>query len=295
MNCGFCKQATECGRKECFHFPDSMEGFVSFEARDQQLTRLHSLISLRTVLRGECIYRTGGQEYRVREGDYLLMNAGDEFDLTILDQQTKIVTVCFDQARAADIHDSSSRSDESLLNGYDNGISHGEVYFPHGVSRADFVRLGIHSLMQARERDHDEIFSDLFHELVAAHSREIRSIADLEAKRASVRVEIHRRLQKAVEFIEAHALEEIDVERTASAAAMSKHHFIRSFKQAHGRTPYRYLLEHRLSAARAELQSGARSITWVAQKYRFADVQSFSKSFKQFFHQSPSSISKQHS
>lgn len=272
-----------------------MEGFVSFDARDQRLTQLQSLTSLRTVLSGECIYRTGGQEYKIGAGDYLLLNAGDEFDLTILDQQTKLVTVCFDQARAANIHDASARSDESLLNGHDNGSTHGEVHFPHGVSRAHFVGLRMQSLMQASQSDQDEIFSDLFQDLIAAHSNEIRSISDLAAKQASVRVEIHRRLRQAVEFIEAHLMEEIDVDRMATAAAMSKHHFIRSFKQAHGVSPYRYLLEHRLRAARVDLQTGHQSITSIAQKYRFADLQSFSKSFNQFFHQSPSMVSKHQS
>ncbi|HET6513172.1 MAG TPA: helix-turn-helix transcriptional regulator, partial [Candidatus Kapabacteria bacterium] len=140
----------------------------------------------------------------------------------------------------------------------------------------------------------DRLFSSLYRKLLVTHSGAIVSIADLSAKRAPVRVEIQRRLALAQEYIAANLREPLDIGSIAAIASMSKHHFIRSFRQAYKITPYRLIHELRLRAARAELERGEASVTSVARQYRFSSIQTFSKAFKQFFGVAPSTIIPHH-
>jgi len=47
----------------------------------------------------------------------------------------------------------------------------------------------------------------------------------------------HHRLQRVLEFVEAHLEDDITVENLASTACLSRFHFARAFKTATGKTP----------------------------------------------------------
>lgn len=255
------------------------------------------MTSLRTVLKGSCIYRTKGQEYQLTTGNYFILNGEDEFDLEIGEEETELVTICFSEERSQDLFAVWRLSNESLLDR--KCESKTPILFPHGVFVDEYVLpLALDRFLSMKEdplnleATHDEHFGNLFRTLLTLRSKEVTSIAKLSAERSAVRQEIYRRISIAQEFIEASLTHDIDVGQIANAASMSKHHFIRSFKQVTGKTPYQYLLEHRLQAAYGDLLEAAYPINKISHKYKFADISSFSKAFKKMFHVPPSSIMK---
>ena len=296
MKCGLCKLTAGYGRSHCFHFEGTQEGYLRFSAPAQKITKVRALSSFRTVLSGECTYEISGQKYRLSAGECLALNADDEFDLC-LPAQTQLLTVCFDEDRANDVAAAASTPDELLIDTPPKHLS-GPVNFPRQVFQQDPTIASIIQSLNAtvvNEIDQlDPLFSSLYRKLLVTHSGAILSIADLSAKRAPVRVEIQRRLAIAHEYIAANLREPIDLESIAAIASMSKHHFIRSFRQAYKITPYRLILELRLRAARADLERGEVSVTSIACRYRFANIQTFSKAFKQLFGVSPSTIIPDH-
>jgi AraC family transcriptional regulator len=78
------------------------------------------------------------------------------------------------------------------------------------------------------------------------------------------------KLQRALDFIEAHLAEDISLASIAAAAGLSEWHFARGFKEATGRSPHRHLVERRLEHARQLLRATPKSLAQVALESGFA-------------------------
>jgi AraC family transcriptional regulator len=97
-----------------------------------------------------------------------------------------------------------------------------------------------------------------------------------------------RRLQRAKQWLDERYAEDLSLDELADAVAMSKFHFIRLFKASTGRSPYQYLIERRLQAAKQLLKAGELPIAQVAQAVGFGDQSALASQFKRAFGQSPS-------
>jgi transcriptional regulator GlxA family with amidase domain len=71
----------------------------------------------------------------------------------------------------------------------------------------------------------------------------------------------------------------LDVEGLASAAFLSRAHFIRSFRDAFGETPHRYLQRRRIERAMAMLRNTNKTVTEIAMDVGFASLGTFSRTF----------------
>lgn len=67
----------------------------------------------------------------------------------------------------------------------------------------------------------------------------------LERKKAITEV----RMQKFLKYIEQHFSEDLSLADLSKSANVSKSECLRCFKQSMGTTPYKYLIEYRLSKA----------------------------------------------
>ena len=88
---------------------------------------------------------------------------------------------------------------------------------------------------------------------------------------------LHRR---ALAFIEASLGKPIALDHIASAAGMSRHHFTRSFKEAVGMTPMRYLWSRRIRMSKAMLLGTDTSIIDVSHLCGFASQSHFTTMFR---------------
>lgn len=95
------------------------------------------------------------------------------------------------------------------------------------------------------------------------------------------------RLRRAIDLIENHYTQPLSLEDLASAAAMSKYHFLRSFRRVYGTTPYRYLQARRLAQFASRLDQANDQITTIALDCGFTDISTFNARFKAAFGQSP--------
>ena len=80
-------------------------------------------------------------------------------------------------------------------------------------------------------------------------------------------------------FIDKHFSENINLDKIASKALVSKFHFIRLFKKYYGRTPHQYLQEIRIENAKKFLQKG-KNIDDVCLVIGFTSKTSFISLFK---------------
>ena len=93
-----------------------------------------------------------------------------------------------------------------------------------------------------------------------------------------------------LEFVRTHLAGELGVERLAAQACMSPRHFARVFHQQTGVTPAKAVERLRADAARALLDSGARSLQEIARHCGFGDPERMRRAFVRLYGTPPSAL-----
>lgn len=99
-----------------------------------------------------------------------------------------------------------------------------------------------------------------------------------------------RRLLRAKDRMDAASEEEWPVERLARVSGVSEAHFARSFKDAFGVPPHRYLLTRRIERAKALLRDTDQPIIDIAFQTGWSSLGTFGRVFKDVTGQSPSEL-----
>lgn len=99
-----------------------------------------------------------------------------------------------------------------------------------------------------------------------------------------------RRLLRAKDRIDAASHEEWPVERLASVSGVSEAHFARSFKDAFGVPPHRYLLTRRIERAKALLRDTDMPIIDIMMETGWQSLGTFGRVFRDITGQSPSEL-----
>jgi len=97
----------------------------------------------------------------------------------------------------------------------------------------------------------------------------------------------HRRLLRARDTIDRCYADALDIEWLARSVSLSRAHFIRSFREAFGETPGRYLQRRRLERAMALLRETDLPITDVCLDVGFTSLGTFSRTFREVVGESP--------
>jgi transcriptional regulator GlxA family with amidase domain len=102
--------------------------------------------------------------------------------------------------------------------------------------------------------------------------------------------EVLRRLLRAKDRMDAASHEEWPVTRLARVSHISAAHFARSFKQAFGIPPHRYLLTRRIERAATLLRDTELSITEIAFHTGWGSLGTFGRTFRDVTGESPGEI-----
>lgn len=94
-------------------------------------------------------------------------------------------------------------------------------------------------------------------------------------------------LQRAIDYMEAHLLDEINYENVADEVNMSSYNFHRTFSIMAGMTINEYIRNRRLSLAGQELLLSGGKVIDIALKYGYDTPESFTKAFTRFHGVSP--------
>lgn len=102
--------------------------------------------------------------------------------------------------------------------------------------------------------------------------------------------ELLRRLLRAKDRMDGASYEEWPVHRLAQVSAVSEAHFARSFKDAFGVPPHRYLLTRRIERAVALLRDSDLSITEVAFQTGWKSLGTFGRIFHDITGETPGNL-----
>lgn len=100
--------------------------------------------------------------------------------------------------------------------------------------------------------------------------------------------EVLRRLLRAKDRMDAASQEQWPVRRLARVSGVSQAHFARSFKEAFGVPPHRYLLTRRIEKAAALLRDTDLSVTDIAFQTGWQSLGTFGRTFRDVTGESPS-------
>ena len=102
--------------------------------------------------------------------------------------------------------------------------------------------------------------------------------------------ELLRRLLRAKDRMDAASHEEWPVRRLARVSGVSEAHFARSFKEAFGVPPHRYLLTRRIERATALLRDTDLPITEIAFATGWESLGTFGRTFRDVTGESPGEL-----
>ena len=102
--------------------------------------------------------------------------------------------------------------------------------------------------------------------------------------------ELLRRLLRAKDRMDAASHEEWPVPRLARMSGVSEAHFARSFKEAFGVPPHRYLLTRRLERAKTLLRDTDLAITEIAFQTGWNSLGTFGRTFRDVTGESPGDL-----
>lgn len=89
-------------------------------------------------------------------------------------------------------------------------------------------------------------------------------------------------IQKAIDYMESHILEDINYEDVARHVYMSNYHFHRLFSMITGITANEYIRKRKLSMAGQEISMSDAKVLDISVKYGYDSPESFSKAFMRF-------------
>ncbi|TQM30302.1 helix-turn-helix transcriptional regulator [Nocardia bhagyanarayanae] len=95
-------------------------------------------------------------------------------------------------------------------------------------------------------------------------------------------------LRKARDLADRHYADPLNLDELATAAGVSKYHFLRAFAAVYGRTPAAYLAERRIERAQDLLRATNLTVTEVCMMVGYASLGSFSSKFRQLVGVTPS-------
>ena len=116
---------------------------------------------------------------------------------------------------------------------------------------------------------YEEQLSFLLERMLGSHRLTAQAIQSLAASRPGKRQELYRRLNWGRDYIHSNYQRPITIDDMASAACLSKYHFIRLFHALAGVTPYRYLQQKRVAAAQRLLSTTRLTHVEIAEQVGF--------------------------
>lgn len=128
-------------------------------------------------------------------------------------------------------------------------------------------------------------FEEQLTSLLSYHLQQQEHIAqimnNLSPVRKATRVELYKRLSRAMDVLRSGFCGEVNLDQLAAEACLSKYHFLRLFRTAYGVSPYQYIQQLRIEKARELLADSVMSVTDLSGLLGFENSQSFSRLFFQ--------------
>lgn len=254
-------------------------------------------LSIKLGVRGREDYVIDRERHSISPDHYLVVNKHQQFDCFLRSRETvEAFCIYLSPEIVAEAWRGLIEKTEAQL---DNPVAPPQrgFFFQERVYHLDENELGRYlrrlrdQLLRpgiAGELDFGSLYYEIAEKLVQSQLHIDRQIGQIEASRQATREELYRRLCIAHQYILDNYTAGVSLDKLSRAAALSKFHLLRTYKQVYGVTPYQQTLRLRLHKARDLIRRRSHSLEAIAFDLGFSDRRSFSKAYKKAFAVTPS-------
>jgi AraC-like DNA-binding protein len=237
---------------------------------------------------GEQQVAIDGREKRLFEGQMLLTNQGQVYDLKV-DEEDAIFNIHFGRKLCEEVEVGLGLSDQTLLDNpqsrmswqlFSNKIYSSSIIESRLVAFQQACRMGLN---QAKEEEYLMDLLSALHQDLSGSNMKRKSIHALSV---SHREELLRRMNLAEDYMRSNLDRELQLDEVCRQAMLSKFHFIRLFRKLHAKTSARFFRTLRLEQANRYLGQGM-SPNEVCEKLGYSYVESFYRAFRKEFGRAP--------
>lgn len=233
--------------------------------------------SVKFVLSGEEIYRIDGRTRALRPGQFLLVEAGSEFEVRT-PRPDRTIGLC--------VYLGASQLPVAARDGLGR-VLEGSSADPLSPILSRYARL-----LASRPEAGEALAPRIVQEVTIGAEDYVSTFANrlerLKSLKRSTRIETLQRVERARAFIHRHADRPLTLEEVAADAALSRFHLSRSFAEVHGMPPLGYHRRLRLDEAARLLKACAASPTELAERLGYGSLSAFTRAFRQTFGVPPS-------
>jgi len=240
-------------------------------------------------IRGNSFCSVDRQTTRIDEDNYFISNRSQLYTLQVEENSgsTETFNIHFGDFFSESVLNSLVTPTDRILDaGTEKQLSPFSFFNQLHRRDATFNALIRSILTSYKETGFNKLrFEEQLMALLTYHLKQHRHIADIVNKlppvREATRIELYKRLSRAMDVLRSGFCGEINLDQLAAAACLSKYHFLRLFRTAYGLSPYQYIQHLRLEKARVLLTDSVMPVTDVAGLLGFDNSQSFSRLFYQ--------------
>ena len=240
--------------------------------------------SIKFVLSGEERYFFRRRIVAVRPGQFLLVNAGDEYS-SLIDLPSESFSIFFRRNEFADAARSLVASAETLLED-PSGRGNDALVARIANRTTNSVGRRLRATIAAIDHGDHARVSESVHLLLLDSLSDHWKLAPpdrlVDIRRRSTRDELIARVVRAREVIDdSHGLS-VDLLSLSKAACLSRFHFLRVFTEITGETPVAYARRRRLRLGAKLLRQGGDPL-FVAQQVGYKNVRNFVRAYERTF------------
>jgi AraC family transcriptional regulator len=252
--------------------------------------------SAKFVVSGEETYVINNKKFVLRENEFVIGNNSTESTI-LIDSKTPSKGLCIDISEkiikeVVDFNCAENRSLEKFLFSDQLLVNKYNVQNSTLGKKLNQIALHFDDLMLSENRLHSDIFYSLAECVIKDQSQLQKHFVKLNAAKTETNNRLFHLVWDAKNYLDNHFLEKMDIETLSKTIGLSEYHFIRLFKKIVDVSPYQYIISRRLAFSKILLLDN-HSVQETAFLVGFADVFSFSKSFKNAFGVSPNGFKKE--
>ncbi|MGH8175438.1 MAG: helix-turn-helix domain-containing protein [Steroidobacter sp.] len=284
-----------------FHTRAAAEGaFVCAEASRAMYLPHAEQLSIKAAYGGCEHYFVDGERRGVDDDVYMIINQGHEYS-SRLDCNRPVLSIALvfsDEMQASALR-CMQQTDEALLDQpFDTG-SQSSSFDEHLRINDSIVSPVIRYLAaMCRQGVSDPMWYDeharfLLERLITRRRNDRSFVERLAFVRRGTKQEIHRRVQRASDFMLTCYAQKITLREIAAVACLAPHHFLRVFRTVAGVTPFQYLACKRVAVGMRLLRDTLRPVDEVARQCGFNDRNSMTRAFRLMLNSSPGAVGRE--
>ncbi len=246
----------------------------------------HEKIEFLYFTKGEALIKCNSLEILAKKGDLIVVNSNELHQGYCVSESVEYHCIIFDTSLL------QSRYVDTCETKYINPISQNHILFKNKIENDKKVSKHINEFVkefEAKEIGYEMVIKATLYQLLVLLLRNHVQLV-LTPKEYDARIRNLKRFNGVLEYIENNYSDRITIDQLCSMANISRFYFCRVFKSITEKSLGEYLNQLRINKAEALLKNGDVNITEAAMSCGFDDINYFSRMFKKYKNESPSSV-----